>query len=160
MVVHGIIDWLLLSGINQEARISLYASLLYYLQLCEQTKKLNTGTGWTFLCMLSVFFISIFFNLNFYIWNVYESTPNLLNFFTVSWWFDMLMSCFQVRLIIRVFVPYKKEFTRVWLVKIFDCFAILATPSKTYCVKTLLTVSLNNIIFTSKNVFISKYFKD
>ncbi|CAK8694467.1 unnamed protein product [Clavelina lepadiformis] len=45
IVIKGILDWLLQSGINQKVRVHLYASLLHYLQLCQQNKKQSTGRG-------------------------------------------------------------------------------------------------------------------
>jgi len=38
VVVRGIVEWLLLSGLSEKVRTDLYASLLYYLQLCRRPK--------------------------------------------------------------------------------------------------------------------------
>ena len=43
VVIQGVIGWLLQSGVNQKARVSLYAALLHYLQLCQQTKNMVSG---------------------------------------------------------------------------------------------------------------------
>jgi len=43
VVIQGVIEWLLQSGVDQKARVSLYAALLHYLQLCQQTKNIASG---------------------------------------------------------------------------------------------------------------------